>query len=173
MFSNFNKMLKRGFSLVELLIVVAIIGILVATITVSFSDSRATARDAQRQSDLREIQIAIENYKRSNGQYPSSLQSLAPQFILEVPNDPADSAIEYSYRVNAQRSVFKLMARGTVESITVTPDHPMAPCDPSRCGAGTCANSIFQQSFAVWGGFASSGDDVDLTATNQVICANQ
>ena len=164
-----EKIYLRGFSLVELLIVIAIIGILVATITVSFSDSRATARDAQRQSDLREIQIAIENYKRTNGQYPSNLQSLAPQFILEVPNDPADSSLAYSYQVNSEGSVFKLMARDTVESIIVTPDHPMSACDASRCD---CSNSIFQTSFGVWGGFASSGDDVDLVATNQVVCAN-
>ncbi len=167
MYFKCNTAGNKGFSLIELLIVIAIIGILVATITVSFSDSRATARDAQRQSDLREIQIAIENYKRAEGQYPAQLSALTPRYIVEMPLDPATGE-EYLYGTNGD--VFKLMSQ-EVESITVTSDHPMTACDPARCGAGTCSNSVFERSFAVWGGFASSGDDVDLSATNEVVCA--
>ncbi len=61
---------QGGFSLVELLIVVAII-ILLATISViALNDQRAKARDAKRTSDVRQIRTALEFYHSDEDQYP-------------------------------------------------------------------------------------------------------
>lgn len=63
---------SRGFTLIEMLIAVAIIGIL-STITFAvFSTSREIARDNVRKTDLKNLQVAIELYKAQYGRYPDS-----------------------------------------------------------------------------------------------------
>lgn len=59
-----------GFTIVELLIVIVIIGILAAITIVAYNGTQARARDSQRMTDLRSIQKALELYKVQNGSYP-------------------------------------------------------------------------------------------------------
>jgi prepilin-type N-terminal cleavage/methylation domain-containing protein len=56
--SYFNK---RGFTLVELLVVISIIGVLSSTVFASLGSTRTKARDARRMSDIKNIQTALEN----------------------------------------------------------------------------------------------------------------
>lgn len=62
---------QRGFTLIELLIVVAIIGILSALLMTNFIGIRQRARDAQRKSDIRQMQSALELYRADTGGYPT------------------------------------------------------------------------------------------------------
>ncbi len=87
----------RGFSLIELMVVVAIIGILTALIIVNIASSRAKARDARRVSDLAQIQLALEQYFSKNNVYPNVGQFqgnaqtpsvLIPTYISKLPTDP-------------------------------------------------------------------------------------
>ncbi|MBI2195693.1 MAG: type II secretion system protein [Candidatus Levybacteria bacterium] len=70
-----NSRVKRekGFTLVELLIVIAIIGVLTTLLMANFIGVRQRARDAQRKSDLRQIQSALELYRSDQGSYPQIL----------------------------------------------------------------------------------------------------
>jgi prepilin-type N-terminal cleavage/methylation domain-containing protein len=84
--------LKNGFTLIELLVVIAIIGILAAIVIASLGTAKAKGRDARRQSDLRQIQLALELYNDANSTYPLATASLAPTYIAAVPTDPSTSA---------------------------------------------------------------------------------
>lgn len=63
--------MKKGFSLVEILVVITIIGLLSATATISFERQRARSRDAKRIADVSNLGIGVEGYKSITGQYPS------------------------------------------------------------------------------------------------------
>lgn len=62
---------KKGFTLVELLVVVAIIGLLSTLAVVALGNARAKARDAKRVSDIKQIQTALELYFSDQNAYPT------------------------------------------------------------------------------------------------------
>jgi len=73
-----------GFSLIELLVAILILGVLAMVGLASFVSSQKKARDAVRKHDLTEVQKAIEMYQADHGLYP----------LLDLPwgnefNDPA------------------------------------------------------------------------------------
>ncbi len=60
-----------GFTLVEMLVVISIIGILSSVLYANFRDSSAYTRDVERQANLRAVQAALEAYKKDHGRYPA------------------------------------------------------------------------------------------------------
>ncbi|OGG02705.1 hypothetical protein A2W14_07355 [Candidatus Gottesmanbacteria bacterium RBG_16_37_8] len=57
-----NNRQKKGFSLIELLVVISIMAILITIGITSLASVQRKSRDAKRKSDLREIKIALEQY---------------------------------------------------------------------------------------------------------------
>jgi prepilin-type N-terminal cleavage/methylation domain-containing protein len=66
------KNIKRGFTLIELLVVIAIIGILTALSFFAINNSRLSAWDAKRKSDIANIQAGLEIYHSDCNAYPIS-----------------------------------------------------------------------------------------------------
>ena len=108
--NNKEKKSINAFTLVELLIVIAIIGILTTLIVLSLQNVRRSARDAKRIADINQLQLALELYISDNGFYPpninfgESLSSGEVIYMEEVPQAPTppdgdcDSITnEYSY----------------------------------------------------------------------------
>lgn len=59
-----------GFTVIELLVVMAIIGILMSIVVVSAQSSRERSRDNERKATLEELTTALEFYREKNGKYP-------------------------------------------------------------------------------------------------------
>lgn len=68
---------SSGFTLTEILVVIVIISILALIGVANFSDTSASARDAERQTDLKNLQNALETYKNRVGRYPAGCNSNA------------------------------------------------------------------------------------------------
>jgi prepilin-type N-terminal cleavage/methylation domain-containing protein len=68
---------KQGFTIVELLIVIVVIGILAAITVVAYSTVQVKARDADRKTDVATIIKMMESYYALNGRYPASGGSTA------------------------------------------------------------------------------------------------
>lgn len=62
---------NRGFTIVELLIVIVVIGILALLVITTYSGIQAKARNAKRQTDIQAIQTQLEAFFSENGYYPS------------------------------------------------------------------------------------------------------
>jgi len=65
---------KKGFTLVELVVVIAVIGILATISVLGFSKYQSDARDARRDASTHAIAEALEKYYDQNGEYPSCTQ---------------------------------------------------------------------------------------------------
>jgi prepilin-type N-terminal cleavage/methylation domain-containing protein len=65
------KKRSQGFTIVELLIVIVVIGILALLVITTYSGIQAKARNAKRQSDIKALQTQLEAFFSQNGYYPS------------------------------------------------------------------------------------------------------
>ncbi len=87
------KSKKRGFTIIEIMVVIAIIGILTAIVLASVSAIKKTARDNQRRTDIKLLQVKLAAYRDQNGVYPASLANLG---LAQTPKDPL-SGVDYQY----------------------------------------------------------------------------
>lgn len=80
---------QRGFTFVEIMIVLVIIGILVTLAQPSFSTSVQRAREAALLENLFILRDVIDQYFADHGEYPPSLEALVEQrYLRKIPKDP-------------------------------------------------------------------------------------
>lgn len=109
---------SKGFTIVELLIVIVVIGILALLVITTYSGIQAKARNSKRQTDVQSIQTQLEAFFSQNGYYPSltdmnssswldtNMKSLDQNALID-PSSPSSSktlassptAKQYSYAV--------------------------------------------------------------------------
>lgn len=95
--------MKKAFTLIELLIVIAILGSLATMVVVSFRGSQITALDTKRQAELKQYQNALEVYAAKRTNYPANVNAVANTIcatlgLTSCPDDPkAASGRHYRY----------------------------------------------------------------------------
>jgi len=75
----------QGFTLIELMVVIAIIGILAAVAVPRISTSTDVAQEAADNANLQAIQSAVELYFADNGVYPGTVDALYPDYLTSAP----------------------------------------------------------------------------------------
>jgi len=140
---------RKGFTLLEILLVIAAIGILAAIVLVAINPNRqiAQARNAQRRSDINTIYKALEQYLIDNKAYPTSidetkkdicisantpancitLDELVPTYLSSIPKDPSGGV--YKVYKSSENNRIGVEAAGAElgQSIVVNPTSTPAP----------------------------------------------
>ncbi|OGM75588.1 hypothetical protein A2210_03295 [Candidatus Woesebacteria bacterium RIFOXYA1_FULL_40_18] len=158
-----------GFTLVELLVVLAIIGVLATLVVGGFRSSQMRGRDAQRKSDLKQLAASVELYFSDYSKYPDSAGGLiagcpAPStscswglseftdnkttYFKVVPKDPV-SSLNYYYRVvdSGTNQKFQLFAH-------------LENSEDKNCLEGNCADPT------VPGGVTCGSDACNFSVTS-------
>ncbi len=80
---------KKGFSFIELIVVIAIIAVLSVTAILSYGPSQRKSRDSRRMADLEKIRMALEMARQIGTTYPSALPTLVSLGVIQtIPTDP-------------------------------------------------------------------------------------
>ncbi len=102
----------RGFTLIEILVVVVILGILAAIIVPNLMERPGQARVTKAKSDIRAIESALNMYRLDHHVYPptdTGLQALVSDYLPRLPMDPWNRPYNYLFPgVHGQFDVFTL-----------------------------------------------------------------
>jgi prepilin-type N-terminal cleavage/methylation domain-containing protein len=142
------KKLQKGFTLIELMIVIAIIAILAAILIPNFLHARAEAVTAACEGNEKQLATAEEEYSVDNGGGYVALASLTTPYLLSLPTDPVKKGNTYSINTAAGAyGSYQISDSGghdTTTTTTVTQDGSSVPC-------ATCTSILWDQNSGIRG----------------------
>lgn len=140
---------RRGFTLVELIVVMAILGLLATVGLASFRSSQIKGRDAQRKHDLGQLQRGLEAYYNDKGVYPDPTALPGPRspwqdesveggtlYMKEIPDDPTTFSYKYESSDGTYYKIFAHLENEKDKDLV-----PETGCDAVRgtnCGGSAC-----------------------------------
>jgi general secretion pathway protein G len=146
---------ERGFTLIELMIVVAIIAILAGILIPNFVNARAQAQTSACQSNLRAIATAMELYYADNQRYPAAgaipdaLNTDTVTYLSNTPRDPADAGAtpsKYTFtQPTGDGQSYLIACPGAHAPSTlanINKDAGTGSASGTLCGATGCAKTI-------------------------------
>ena len=141
----FNKTIKKegGFTLLELLIVIVIIGILALLIIPNITSAPKKARDTKRKTDITTVRKGLEEYFVDNNSYPVNLSDLtqgSAPIIKTLPTDPKNTgAFVYTYSPANSNTTYTLSA-----CLENDQDNGTNVISPSSSNNTACTTKVFQ-----------------------------
>lgn len=116
-----KKTTQKGFTIVELLIVIVVIGILAALVLNTFSGVQKRARDTQRQTSVNSLSTQLEVYYNDKGGYPASasiasdtwLEANLKGFDIKATHAPNTSSNSYAATATPTKDQFGYVAEPT------------------------------------------------------------
>jgi general secretion pathway protein G len=92
---SIRRSLQSGFSLIELIVVVTIIGILASVALVNVRYAQRKAREAALKDNLFQMRKAIDNFYADKQRYPGTLEELVPNYLRRLPVDPITGQVDW------------------------------------------------------------------------------
>ena len=116
---------SRGFTLIELIVVVTIIGILAGVAVSNVKWAQQRARESALRHDLFEMRKAIDDYYADKQKYPDSLATLkSERYLRNIPKDPITMKPDWE----------EVQAQPDPTGTGATPDPNAMPVDPTALG---------------------------------------
>ena len=112
---------SSGFTLVEIMVVVAIIALLSAVLIPNMVRARTSANDAAAKGTLKTISTAMETYMSSNGNYPATTTALlgaAPPYLNKDYFASTQSGFDFTATLTAGTYVITATPLGTNQGST-------------------------------------------------------
>lgn len=123
------RSMRRGFTLIEILVVIAVISVLAALVAPNVFRHVGSAKDAAAKSQIEMLGAALDAYRLDNGRYPSTDQGLdalwqlptaeprptnwrGPYLRKAVPKDPWDRAYVYLSPGDVNQQGYDLLSYG-------------------------------------------------------------
>lgn len=134
----------RGFTLVEILVALAIFMLITGIAAVSYQSANRRSRDARRQADLEEVRTKLEIWRADNpatgypaGDWTAMTATLVPAYLTVAPQDPRPTLYWYYYNGTATAySLCAYMETGGTSPCTVVGGicgTPSIPCNWCTC----------------------------------------
>lgn len=108
----------RGYTLIEVLIVVTLIVLLTSVGMATYTNSVRRAREAVLKEDLFQMRDAIDQYYADKNKYPSSLQDLVSDgYLRDIPKDPVTNSADTWVTENAEPNPDNLAAEPGIYNV--------------------------------------------------------
>lgn len=138
-------MVKKAFTLIELLIVIGLIGILIAISVTSYGTIQKKSRDTRRINDLKSVQNAFEQfYVNNNSIYPKAAAEISATYLpAGIPKDPKNVNYTILYDgTNGASYCACALLEGTTTGGNVVTLPGSTPCTLSTTGSYFCVKNL-------------------------------
>jgi general secretion pathway protein G len=145
---EFERKSLNGFTLVELMVVVAVIGVLAGIVLAAAGGVQKKAARDQTKAEIKTICVALENFKASTGAYPTNTGNYSTNFYASLTNI-------LSFKTN------QITGSGTNLSLLDPYGYPYRYRSPAQS-----SSSMLSESFEIWSTGPNGKSDFDSGATN-------
>ena len=157
-----RKRAQKGFTLIEMMIVVAIIAIIAGVIAINFVHAKSNAQVAAAQADMKQVGTALELYYSDNQAYPASgavsSSLMGAKYLNNTPSSPGAGGGSFAYVLNASNADYTVADPAKYDAASLTslgagaaPTGGLEAAPVGKCGAAGCTHVGFSNSVGIFG----------------------